>query len=414
MTDKTTAPAKRTLESSAAVTRLIRDHYARVKEDKARGRPVVWSYGLTPREIFVALDVPAITVEHLPIMLASKQIIGRYLDIAEQAGFARDLCPYHTAMLGCVEAETRDAYLERLFAPPDIIIGSNIPCMSESKSFLFAVEKYRVPHYFIDAPLNLGGYDPPERTVKYYAAGLKGLLSFLEQHGLKADMVTLSQVVERSREMSRMWAEVDEYRKISPAPMTAVDGVVSMYLPAYTPGRPDAADILRRLRDEVKTKAQNKVGAAENEKFRLLFLGVPPWYNLGLFNYLEKYGGVFVKAEMEYIMTGQTDINVLDPQRPVESLARKALIDMPCPTYANRIDLMRRAIRDFRIDGIVAANKRGCRNLPAGFRIMKDIAAREFGVPMTIIDLDGLDLREYDDVQVKSRLDAFMETLAAT
>ena len=43
-----------------------------------------------------------------------------------------------------------------------------------------------------------------------------------------------------------------------------------------------------------------------------------------------------------------------------------------------------------------------------------DIAAREFGVPMTIIDLDGLDLREYDDVQVKSRLDAFMETLAAT
>src|SRR3989304_7195732 len=115
MTDKTTAPAKRPLESSAAVTRLIRDHYARVKEDKARGRPVVWSYGLTPREIFVALDVPIISVEQLPIMLASKQIVGRYLEIAEHAGFARDLCTYHTSMLGVVEADTRDPYLEKLF-----------------------------------------------------------------------------------------------------------------------------------------------------------------------------------------------------------------------------------------------------------------------------------------------------------
>jgi len=105
MTDKTTAPAKRTLESSAAVTRLIRDHYARVKEDKARGRPVVWSYGLTPREIFVALDVPAITVEHLPIMLASKQIIGRYLDIAEQAGFARVHCEHFRLPLGPVATQ---------------------------------------------------------------------------------------------------------------------------------------------------------------------------------------------------------------------------------------------------------------------------------------------------------------------
>lgn len=411
MTDKTTAPAKKTMETSAAVSKVVRGRYARVKEDKARGRPVVWSYGLLPREIFVALDVPAIALEHLPIMLAAKQIIGRYLDIAEQAGFARDLCPYHTSMLGVVEAETRDAYLERLFEPPDIIIGSNMPCMSESKSFLYAVEKYRVPHYFTDAPICLGGSDPPERTVKYYAAELKGLLSFLEQHGLKTDMVTLSEVVERSREMSRMWAEMDEYRKVSPAPMTAVDGLVNMYLLAYMPGQPDAADILRRLRDEVKTKARNKVAAVESEKFRLLFLGVPPFYNLGLLSYLEKDGGVFVKAEIEY--NGQVDSNVLDPQHPLESLAKKAIIDMPCPMYANRIDIMRRAIRDFRIDGIVAANKRGCRNMPAGFKIMKDIAAREFGVPMTIIDLDGLDLREYDDVQVKSRLDAFMETLAA-
>ena len=105
MTDKTTAPAKRTLESSAAVARLIRDHYARVKEDKARGRPVVWSYGLTPREIFVALDVPAITVEHLPIMLASKQIIGLTWTSPNRLLCPRPL-PISHRYAGLVEAET--------------------------------------------------------------------------------------------------------------------------------------------------------------------------------------------------------------------------------------------------------------------------------------------------------------------
>ncbi|MBI2957743.1 MAG: 2-hydroxyacyl-CoA dehydratase, partial [Chloroflexi bacterium] len=338
---------------------------------------------------------------------------GRYLDVAEQAGFARDLCPYHTAMLGCIDAPERDAYVERLFTPPDLIIGSNMPCESESKSFLYAVQKYNVPHYFLDAPLDLGGFEPSQRVVDYYAAGLHGLLSFLGEHGLKGDEGKLSEVVARSRAMARLWADIDELRKLRPTPMRLADAVIAMYLPIYCAGHPDGLAALQTIHAEVEQRAAGGPGMGDDERFRLLLLGIPPYYNLGLLSYPEAKGGVFVKGEVEYVMTGQSDVNMLDPERPLQSLARKVITDLPAPTYAVRLEVLRRTIREFHIDGIVAARKRGCRNFPAGFRLVKDMAAGEFGVPTTVFDLDGLDLREYNDVQAKSNLDAFVEALAS-
>jgi len=308
---------------------------------------------------------------------------------------------------------SRDEYLERIFAPPDIIVASNNPCIAESKSFLFAVQKYNVPYHFVDCPLNVSGRTIDDKAAAYYVEQLKGLLDFLAQHGMKLDMTKLSEVLARSKEMVHLLTEVDEYRKQRPAPMSFPDGLTCTYLMIYYPGHAEALETYRRLRDEVKQRAENKLGTVEDERYRLLFLGVPPFYNMGLLNYPEKYGGVFVKGEMEYVGSGQIDINILDPERPLESIARKAIIDWPNPLYTNRFDLMLKTLKEFQIDGIIAAFKRGCRNLPAGFKMIKDIAAREAGVPMTLFDLDGLDLREYNDMQVKSNIDAFMETLTS-
>ncbi|MEW6034462.1 MAG: 2-hydroxyacyl-CoA dehydratase family protein, partial [Chloroflexota bacterium] len=410
MANKVTAPAKKSLQTSAEVGRFVKGHYARMRADKEQGRPVVWTFGVMPRELWVALDLAVGALEHLPIMAASKQVIGQYLDLAEELGFGRDLCPYHTTMIGCSAAPVRDEYMERILTPPDLIVASNYPCMAESKSFLFAVERFGCPYYFIDAPINTWGARVDDHAVHYYVEQVIGLLAFLGDHGLKMDMARLSRVVADSKTMTHLWSEVDEYRKLSPVPMSFADGLTCMYLMVYYPGHPEAVEVYRRLRDEVRYRAENKMGVLDDERFRLLFLGVPPFYNMGLLNYPEKYGGVFVKSEMEYIGTGQMNLDVLDPEHPLQSLARKQLADWPNPTYANRIELMRRVVKEFRIDGIVAAHKRGCRNLPAGFRLIKDAVAGEAGIPMTVFDLDGLDLREYNDAQVKSNLDSFMET----
>jgi hypothetical protein len=47
-------------------------------------------------------------------------------------------------------------------------------------------------------------------------------------------------------------------------------------------------------------------------------------------------------------------------------------------------------------------------------RLVKDTVYKEVGVPTTIFDLDGMDIRDYDDVSTKANLDSFIESLLAS
>jgi hypothetical protein len=47
-------------------------------------------------------------------------------------------------------------------------------------------------------------------------------------------------------------------------------------------------------------------------------------------------------------------------------------------------------------------------------RLAKDAVYEGAGVPTTIFDLDGLDIREYDDAASKANLDSFIEALLAS
>ena len=48
----TTAPARKVLQTTAEISKSIHTHYATVQEAKKEGKPVIWSFGLIPREIF--------------------------------------------------------------------------------------------------------------------------------------------------------------------------------------------------------------------------------------------------------------------------------------------------------------------------------------------------------------------------
>jgi len=77
------------------------------------------------------------------------------------------------------------------------------------------------------------------------------------------------------------------------------------------------------------------------------------------------------------------------------------------------VDFIVKAVEDFKIDGLIGVVKRSCGLLPGYMRLAKDAVYNGSGVPMTIFDLDGLDIREYDDVTSKANLDSFVESLLA-
>ena len=129
---------------------------------------------------------------------------------------------------------------------------------------------------------------------------------------------------------------------------------------------------------------------------------------------MEKYGAVVVKSTVEYLAGGAYDPSIMDPDRPLESLAYKALVDIINPTSENMVSFIVKNVREFQADGIIGVVKRTCGLLPGYLRLIKDAVYEESGVPSTIFDLDGLDIREYDDPGSKANLDSFIEALLAS
>ena len=143
------------------VTRL-----ADIKREKEEGKPVVWCSLLTPKEILYAMDVPASYGEILAGWASLFGLAGRYCQTAEEGGLSRDVCAIHRCAVGLACDNNRDAFFEGAFAAPDLVVASNFPCMSEAKSFLYVVDRYKCPSFFMDAPINTWGKDLPEHAVQ--------------------------------------------------------------------------------------------------------------------------------------------------------------------------------------------------------------------------------------------------------
>ena len=386
-----------------------------IQQAKASGKPVVWCSVLAPKEILHALGVAVVYGELLGGYASIFGLSGKYCQFAERNGLSRDVCAVHRCSVGMAvcEPEERDEFFNNAFAPPDLVIGSNFPCMSESKSFLQVVRKYDVPYYFIDAPINTWGREIPEHAIAYYAAQFQGLIDFLVEHGYKFDPQRLKEEVAFTKALNAILQEIEEYRRAVPSPMKAYDTIVATTTPLVLPEEMRNLQLFEKLRDQLKERVARGIGIVENEKLRLLWLGIPPLCDFHLLNYPERHQAVVAKSMLEFLTGFTLDPELIDPERPLESLARAQLASPANPLIQGSVDYFVQAVRDYRIDGVIAVVKRTCGLIPGMMRLTKEAIYKAAGVPAVIFDLDGVDQREYDRAAAQANIDSFIETLMA-
>jgi benzoyl-CoA reductase/2-hydroxyglutaryl-CoA dehydratase subunit BcrC/BadD/HgdB len=386
-----------------------------IQKAKAQGKPVVWCSVLTPKEILHAMGVAVIYGELLGGYASIFGLSGKYCQFAERNGLSRDVCAVHRCSVGMAvcEQEERDEFFNNAFVPPDLVIGSNFPCMSESKSFLQVVRKYDIPYYFIDAPINTWGPEIPEHAVAYYAAQFQGLIDFLVQHGYAFDPQRLKEEVAFTKSLNAILGEIEGYRRAVPSPMKAYDTIIATTTPLALPEEMRNLELFEKLRDQLKERVERGIGVVENERLRLLWLGIPPLCDFHLLNYPEKHQAVVAKSMLEFLTGFTLDPELIDPQAPLESLARAQLASPANPLIQGSIDYFLQAVRDYRIDGVIAVVKRTCGLIPGTLRLTKEALSRATGVPSVVFDLDGVDQREYDREAAKAHIDSFIETLLA-
>ena len=100
-----------------------------------------------------------------------------------------------------------------------------------------------------------------------------------------------------------------------------------------------------------------------------------------------------------------------DPDRPLESLARYCLTCYTNLSLPTRIEMLERAIVDYRADGFLINSIKSCNSFSAGqLLIMRELEGR-LSIPVSFIESDLVDPRYFSYANIKNRLDSFFQVM---
>ncbi len=159
----------------------------------------------------------------------------------------------------------------------------------------------------------------------------------------------------------------------------------------------------------MRERAETGTGIIAEEKVRLFWDNIPLWYNLGLFNYFEKYGGVVVAETYSAAWSIRLDVD-----NPLEALAMKSLMSYPmvsCVSMKRRKEMVLRGLPRLSIDGAILHSNKSCLPITLGQMDIKRALHEELGVPSVVIEADHMDPANFSMAQFEARVDTFMEML---
>ena len=428
------------LKSMYALRALVDQMYQGGIDAGKQGRPVAWCMqDPFTGPILNAMDIESVYPENFgTVCAASEGAAAAFLERAEADGFPTHLCGYARNCLGYtarmldmdgIPPEAPGGGMPR----PTVLLASGIACDSRFKWFQALGRYLDAPVYIAETPmpgakesLMEGAH---ERDIKVYTQEIRDLVAFLEKTtGRKMDWDKFSREVDATMEMDKAFWEVNELRKARPGPMHSRDFWSSMTASLFRASNPTAVkELYRQMYEEVKYRVDNKIsGINREEKYRLLFEGIPPWHSLKIFDELAERGWNFV-TERIYHPPRPIDLSMYSD--PAERLARyrfqgmSHLIDAEfAPEEAAQIkaEIMEKGFsdkvsvryaRDYQVDGAFIHSVLSCRALSAPLNLFQAQVMAVWKVPSLTVEGDMVDTSLFDPAEVLRKAEAFEETM---
>ncbi len=398
--------------------------------------PLAWCMVGVPPELLKAFEVDWDWPENFGTLCAANMVAPRFIEVAEGEGFSPELCSYVTNTLGYCKLyrdqgepppETPPVGIMR---KPSMMLGSGFACEPRWKWFqTIATRYFRVPVYSTDPlsppwDVDITNPDVREHYLDLLRRDFHDQVAFLEeQTGKTLDTKLLREIMELSQEALWYWKQVLDMRSNVPSPMGSTDYFSAIIPQMYMLGEQEAVDFYKEMYEEVKERVEKKEGVVDNEKYRLIWFGLPPWYNLGMFNYLEELGAVVV-YESTYNMGDWFELDLSDPLEALVQRTWKRAERMHAygtetmPELCNPAvfgtftgsNLLQELAEQFKLDGAIMHQTRSCRVVSFG-QVHTKNRLMELGIPSLIFESDMADPRHWSDAQVKTRLNAFIETM---
>jgi benzoyl-CoA reductase/2-hydroxyglutaryl-CoA dehydratase subunit BcrC/BadD/HgdB len=397
----------RKLKTAKHLNRLMNWYYA-TRGPVSRLKPLAWVTSGAPVEVLEAMGVATVYPENYGALCGSQRVATDLCQVSEATGYAVDVCSYARTHIGAV-LDGRRAPLGGL-PKPDLLVVCNNICGTVLKWYQALAQHYRVPLFLLDTPY-IHGSQIESHSVQYVASQLEEFIAWITRYtGRRLDQRKFTQVLTRSNEAVSLWREIRELCTARPSPLNAPDLFVAMAPIVVLRGTRAAVSYYRRLKAEVEERVAQGLGAVPEERCRLLWDNIAIWYRLyRLFGYFVDYGACFVVDTY----TNAWSVNV-DMDDPIEGLARTYTSVFINQSIQARAGIMTDMVRRFRVDGIVFHSNRSCKPYSLGQYELRRIVGERTGVPGLIFEADMCDTRVYAEEPVKTRIQAFMETLVGS
>lgn len=348
---------------------------------------------MIPSEILLNYGVASLDSEEVAPIIESMS--GRAAEEREECiaaalnlGLERDVCPYPLITIGAFE--------RNLIPVPDAFIGSSYMCNDQYEMLKLLARRYQRPYFSIDIPQWHDG----ETAVRYIEAQLRELIDFLGRILAKPfDDVNFSGIIKCSADTFRLVEKIREIRRGETA--IAGSGIIYLYGSQMLFGAAENLQTYQKLYEECLERQGGKRG-----DFRALWVNALPLRKKPLINTLEKKYGI----DIVYDENSTCNLAPVNPGDPLVSLATKLLAGGFLNGIGRRKGIIKRIIRDFRIDFAWGFSYSRCK-LPTGGVPGLTEVFREAEIPFLNWTVETVSGSEIPDERIGSDLENVLQIL---
>ncbi|MBT3304454.1 2-hydroxyacyl-CoA dehydratase [Candidatus Woesearchaeota archaeon] len=342
---------------------------------------------LAPVEILHALDLHPLFVEGFSSFLGGFQIEDHYIDHAEKTGVSETLCSYHKAFLGAIEKE--------ILPKPLLAATTSAICDANISSFRHTAEKYNLPLYVFDLP-----HEYSRKNEEYVVSQLKEFIALLEKStNKKLDLSKLKDVLQIENESKKYFKLFLKELKTKYFPNTLTAEMFKFMISHAFIGKKETLKFYKMMAEDIKS-------FPESTGKRIMWSHVLPYYQKDLkefFNLNEEHQLLVDDFTYDYL-------DELDVENPLNSLAKKMLLNMFNGDYERRVKTITTLSKYLNADALINFCHWGCKQSMGGISLLRDSLEKN-NIKFLSIDGDGADRRNTQSHQLKTRVEAFLEML---
>lgn len=248
-----------------------------------------------------------------------------------------------------------------------------------------------------------------EEIVKYCVVQMKELITFLEEVTKKKfDYDRLKEVMKYSAASSILYKKFLDMAQYKPSPISIFDALIGMAIAVYRRGTQECVDYYQTLCDEIQAKVDQGTGVVQNEKYRLYWENLPVWFKFSDHaKLLGSYGAVILTSLYVHAWSLEFDLD----KDPLVTLAENYVNRFSNSTIEDRATMALNLFEKYSMNGMIMFMNRSCKAVSFAVPTLKDILTKKTGIPALVFESDMGDQRFYAESQVRTRIEAYFETL---